>query len=510
MEFDRFSRLKENMVSAGDGWYVSGQDPRMWQKLLERNPNDGKALYNVGLHLEKEALKSLEKYRETEIVFFLKLYRQKIRHSLETLGKSLDKGYFPAANDILRINKEKKRHIPGKTSFVLPAGAGTVILLLLCFLLGMAVALLFLSERIPIYKEITEEYYTYMLPFEVVQERPGNVPAMDYEIKTIAVGDISPEAIVNELVASVKELYQKQPHTPKKVIAVQKGGSGRGEVGMAVWAGKNSNIKVFVYPGNRKEKLLWETTTVIRSALYQFALQNGCLPDNLEVLTQPFPGNYLTSIPREPYKFNSEVYTAYNGRGGWIYRPEEFDSARSIFRALKPNLPVVEELEFEPLHLFIDKSGNTLSVVSGNNVIRRYSVGLGKDGRTPEGDLYIDKKVVNPNSGLQETKSPYGTRAMELSNPDFAIHGTDVPSSIGRNVTMGCIRLHNDQMEDLYSLVPLYTEVKVYKGEYQPESGRPVISGEAMEAWGPSDNRLYAVNDSPKEENNSIAFRWKG
>ena len=113
---------------------------------------------------------------------------------------------------------------------------------------------------------------------------------------------------------------------------------------------------------------------------------------------------------------------------------------------------------------------------AGEKIVRNYPVALGKEGKTPSGEFYINKKIMNPNKDIPLGKNPYGTRAMELSNPDYAIHGTNKPDSIGKNISMGCIRLFEEDIEDLYSLTPLSTPV-IIVDEFKPLVGLSSIEG---------------------------------
>lgn len=56
---------------------------------------------------------------------------------------------------------------------------------------------------------------------------------------------------------------------------------------------------------------------------------------------------------------------------------------------------------------------------------------------------------------------PFGVLWMGLSKPHYVIHGTDDPSSIGRLVSHGCIRMYNDDVLELSSLVPIGTRVTI-------------------------------------------------
>ena len=55
--------------------------------------------------------------------------------------------------------------------------------------------------------------------------------------------------------------------------------------------------------------------------------------------------------------------------------------------------------------------------------------------------------------------NPLGTRALYLGSTLYRIHGTDAPWTIGRNVSKGCVRMHNAHVEDLYRRVGVGTRV---------------------------------------------------
>ncbi|MGH1350330.1 MAG: L,D-transpeptidase [Methyloligellaceae bacterium] len=58
-------------------------------------------------------------------------------------------------------------------------------------------------------------------------------------------------------------------------------------------------------------------------------------------------------------------------------------------------------------------------------------------------------------------KNPLGKRALYLGNTLYRIHGTDAPWTIGSAVSKGCIRMHNEDVIDLYRKVPIGTDVIV-------------------------------------------------
>ncbi|KOA20837.1 putative L,D-transpeptidase YkuD [Clostridium homopropionicum DSM 5847] len=73
---------------------------------------------------------------------------------------------------------------------------------------------------------------------------------------------------------------------------------------------------------------------------------------------------------------------------------------------------------------------------------------------TPRGNFTIINKAVNPSG-------PFGARWLGLSKKGYGIHGTNNPSSIGKAVFNGCIRLHNPNVIEVFNLVSIETPVKI-------------------------------------------------
>ena len=98
----------------------------------------------------------------------------------------------------------------------------------------------------------------------------------------------------------------------------------------------------------------------------------------------------------------------------------------------------------------------------------RYKVGVGKAGQQWQGTSYIYTKRLNPDWAPPEDirrekpgtpavipagspQNPMGVAAMTLYGGEYAIHGTNSPSSIGGFVSHGCIRMYNEDVMDLYA-----------------------------------------------------------
>jgi len=105
--------------------------------------------------------------------------------------------------------------------------------------------------------------------------------------------------------------------------------------------------------------------------------------------------------------------------------------------------------------IVVDLSDRTLYLLDGDAVVNQFPVGIGRMvTRTPTGDYRIVNKQANPGG-------PFGVLWMGLSKPHYGIHGTNNPSSIGRMVSHGCIRMRNEDVLKLSSLAPIGTRVTI-------------------------------------------------
>ena len=117
-----------------------------------------------------------------------------------------------------------------------------------------------------------------------------------------------------------------------------------------------------------------------------------------------------------------------------------------------PGLPSPSSL---PYSISVSLSQRKLTLFHRGNVQKTYPVGVGKMlTETPTGDFVIINKAPNPGG-------PYGTMWMSLSKKSYGIHGTNNPSSIGKFVSKGCIRMHNRDVEELARIIPIGTPVRI-------------------------------------------------
>ena len=119
-----------------------------------------------------------------------------------------------------------------------------------------------------------------------------------------------------------------------------------------------------------------------------------------------------------------------------------------------------------------------LYLVLGDGRALMYPVGVGRAGRQWAGRSFIDGKHVKPawapppdiakaRPGIAfvhqggASNNPMGAAALTLSGGQYAIHGTNDPSSIGGFVSYGCIRMYNQDITDLFGRVSVGTPVMV-------------------------------------------------
>lgn len=134
--------------------------------------------------------------------------------------------------------------------------------------------------------------------------------------------------------------------------------------------------------------------------------------------------------------------------------------------------------EYAPGTIVVKTGERKLYLVVEPGVAVRYPVGVGKPGKQWAGVTKIDGKYRQPawsppadvkrdNPRIPDVipggspANPMGVAAMTLAGGEYAIHGTNVPKSIGGYVSYGCVRMYNEDITDLFSRVSVGTQVVV-------------------------------------------------
>ncbi|MFJ5717116.1 L,D-transpeptidase family protein [Neobacillus sp. NPDC093127] len=120
--------------------------------------------------------------------------------------------------------------------------------------------------------------------------------------------------------------------------------------------------------------------------------------------------------------------------------------------------------------LIINKKINTLAYYDGGKLVKTFKVATGRSrDLTPEGNFRIVTKIVNrpyykENIPGGDPRNPLGNRWMGLEargtyGTTYGIHGNANESSIGKYVSSGCVRMHNEEIRWLYDKIQMYTPV---------------------------------------------------
>lgn len=150
------------------------------------------------------------------------------------------------------------------------------------------------------------------------------------------------------------------------------------------------------------------------------------------------------------------------GSGGALATPKKV----SFERGVSPGTIVIKTAE------------RRLYYVTGSGEALRYTIAVGRPGKQWQGQTAIAGKFIKPawsppvevrrdNPRLPDVipggapNNPMGAAALTLSRPEYAIHGTNRPSSIGTFASYGCFRMLNPDILDLFHRVSYGTRVVV-------------------------------------------------
>ncbi len=126
-----------------------------------------------------------------------------------------------------------------------------------------------------------------------------------------------------------------------------------------------------------------------------------------------------------------------------------------IFIGQKITIPGLPEPDSIPYSINISISAKSLTLKRNGQVIKVYPIAVGKIvTSTPVGDFIIVNREPNPGG-------PFGALWLSLSKIHYGIHGTNDPSSIGKAVSLGCIRMFNADVIELAKIVPNGTKVSI-------------------------------------------------
>ena len=170
-------------------------------------------------------------------------------------------------------------------------------------------------------------------------------------------------------------------------------------------------------------------------------------------LDNPLPsGAPLTFlvVEQQPGWVHVQLPVRPNGSTGWV-------SADAV------------EIAGVPYRLDVRTAAHELDLYEGDTLVRTFPVGIGKaDTPTPGGTFYLKELLRPPDPDGDYGPFAYGLSGFSTTLETFrggeaviGLHGTDDPSSVGRDVSAGCIRMRNEDITELAGMLPLGTPVRI-------------------------------------------------
>jgi L,D-transpeptidase ErfK/SrfK len=152
------------------------------------------------------------------------------------------------------------------------------------------------------------------------------------------------------------------------------------------------------------------------------------------------PGETLPIISANYRISIHQLYTANPGIG-------------HLFPGKKIMIPGLPNPDRIPFLIRIFLSNRKLNLYKNGKLIRKFPIGIGKIlSKTPQGEYVIVNREPNPGG-------PFGVMWLSLSRAGYGIHGTNNPTSIGKAVSHGCVRMYNNDVLQLAKIVPNGTKV---------------------------------------------------
>jgi lipoprotein-anchoring transpeptidase ErfK/SrfK len=191
------------------------------------------------------------------------------------------------------------------------------------------------------------------------------------------------------------------------------------------------------------------------------------------LLTIPAVPAFAQALAYVPFDHSTPVFPQYAPAP---QQPDDATAGDELAAPLRRQLVAYQSNEPAGT-IVIDTAHTFLYLTLGDGKAMRYGIGVGREGFTWSGVETIRRKAEWPDwipPAQMVARQPYlprwvgggpgnplGARAMYLGNTDYRIHGTNDPTTIGKHVSSGCIRLQNADVIDLYERVGIGTKVVV-------------------------------------------------
>lgn len=186
----------------------------------------------------------------------------------------------------------------------------------------------------------------------------------------------------------------------------------------------------------------------------------------LDIYTEPDTSDLLVTLDQRTILGTVTVLGVVDGPvDGWleVMVPIRPNGSTGWVRSEDVSLYVADAV------IVVDLGERRLSYTVGGDELLSTAVGIGsRYNPTPTGEFFVTDSV-----SISDPDSPWGPHAFGLSARSdtitefnggdgiIGIHGTNNPSSIGDDISLGCVRLPNDMITALYEMVPIGTRVEI-------------------------------------------------
>lgn len=127
--------------------------------------------------------------------------------------------------------------------------------------------------------------------------------------------------------------------------------------------------------------------------------------------------------------------------------------------SLSHTITTEEVLFLTKIHIYLQP--RRLELWESDILLQQYPVAIGKEATpTPLGEFQVLALRKNPGDAL-------GTRWIQFTWLAHGIHGTNQPWLIGQAVSLGCVRMHNHEVENLYEYISIGTPITI--GQNSPK-----------------------------------------
>lgn len=202
-------------------------------------------------------------------------------------------------------------------------------------------------------------------------------------------------------------------------------------------------------------EMYWQTPDV-RSQLYDLIEQQA-----RRIYFQPQP-HYMEAYTVQPGDNLEAIAKQYSVTPEYLARMNRTDP--NVIRAGQ-KLKVIKG----PFNAVVDLSDFEITIHCHGYFVYRFPVGVGKDESSPIGTFSVLDKVQNPPYygpegaiAADDPANPIGERWISIGD-SYGIHGTIDPESIGKNESRGCVRMHNEDVEIVYDLLTIGSEVVIQR-----------------------------------------------